>query len=210
MTDAELMYASDEDVKFFLRVTEGLPKINGFSMDGLDSNRQPMAYGCGPHSVRCLREIVEITKPKVLFEIGFNCGYSAVMWLELGVQKVISCDISDRNETLQAADIIGDRYTDGRFSFFVEDSGQILSGRGNLNWLSKHTFDLIFIDGGHLEHHVVADIQLALALNIKYLAFDDWLEQFGPGVQPAIAQFPELKEVKIMGNVALFQNTLVS
>jgi len=55
----------------------------------------------------------------------------------------------------------------------------------------------------------MADIKLALDLKIKWLAFDDILSQFGPGVLPAIAKHPELEEVVTLGNIALYKNTSV-
>lgn len=209
MTDAELMYASDEDVAFFLRVTEGLPKINGFSMDGKDSNGDPMPFGMGPHSVRCLREIVEIVKPKEMMEIGFCAGYSSAMFLALSDVRIASFDISNRQETIRGAEILQERYPK-RLHLTVIDSASIVNHKGIWEWLSKISYDLILIDGGHLEHHVMADIDLALKLKIKYLAFDDIIHRFGPGVQPAIDKHPELKLVKEMGNIGLYLNTTVS
>jgi hypothetical protein len=194
MTD--LMYSSTEDQQFFLKCIEGLPVINGFSGDGIDSNGEPMPYGIGPHSVRCLRRIVEIVKPKRILEIGFNVGISSSVWLNLCDASVVSVDISDRKETLTAAEILDARHP-GRFKFICSDSA-VVGERIN------YDFDLIFIDGGHLEHHVMADIDLAFALGIPYLAFDDYLPQFGPGVQPAIEKHG-LKMIEEMGNIVLME-----
>lgn len=204
MTD--LMYSSDEDQQFFLKCVEGLPVINGFSGDGIDSNGEPMPYGIGPHSVRCLRRIVEIVKPKRILEIGFNVGISSSVWLNLCDASIVSVDISDRKETLVAADMLDARYP-GRFKFICSDSAAALHP------IVNHTaekFDLIFIDGGHLEHHVMADIDLAKRLGIPYLAFDDYLPQFGPGVQPAIKNNEvALAMVEEMGNIVLMKNNFV-
>jgi len=206
MTEQELMYASHEDQVFYLQCVNGLPGIEGFSKDGLDSNGRPMDYGVGAHSVRCFREIVEIAKPTSILEIGLNCGYSSALWLNMTDAKVLSVDISDRAETLEAGRILSKKF-DPRFFYVISDSAVLL--KNHSEDLAHYGFDLTFIDGGHLEHHVISDIELALALNIKWLAFDDILPQFGPGVLPAIAKFPQLKEVKTMGNIALYQNTEV-
>lgn len=204
MTEQELMYASDEDIAFFHKCTAGLPGVEGFSGTGFDANGNRIPYGCGPHSVRCLREIVEIAKPKAIIEIGLNCGYSSALWLNMSDAYVLSVDISDRKETLEAGRILNEKFF-GRFSFIICDSAKLLDEYPAL--LKNQKFNLTFVDGGHLEHHVMADIKLALDLKIKWLAFDDVLPQFGPGVLPSIAKHPQLEEVKTLGNIALYKNT---
>ena len=207
MTEQELMYASDEDIAFFHKCTAGLPGVEGFSGTGFDANGERIPYGVGPHSVRCFREIVDIVKPKSILEIGFNLGYSCSIWLNLtNGAKVLSVDISDKAETLKAGEILNEKFF-SRFSFIICDSAKLMEEWGIT--LEKQKFDLTFIDGGHLEHHVMADIKLALDLKIKWLAFDDILSQFGPGVLPAIAKHSQLEEVKTLGNIALYKNTEV-
>lgn len=204
MTDQELMYASDEDVAFFHKCTNGLPGVHGFSGTGFDAKGERIPYGLGPHSVRCLREITDIVKPNHILEIGFNMGGSASMWLNLSDASYTGIDISDKAETLKAAEILKERYGD-RFKFILSDSAA-----KNLTWdLRDKKYNLCFVDGGHLEHHVVADIGLCLSLGIKYIAFDDVLVQFGPGVLPAIAHFPQLKLIKELGNISLYENTSI-
>jgi predicted O-methyltransferase YrrM len=39
------------------------------------------------------KDIVEITNAKTMLEIGFNIGYSAAIWLELGIEDLIALDI---------------------------------------------------------------------------------------------------------------------
>lgn len=206
MNTDDLMYASEEDIAFFHKCTAGLPGVEGFSGTGFDAQGERIPYGVGPHSVKCLREIVEITKPQSILEIGFNLGYSASMWLTLSGARLVSNDISDKYETIEAIAKLKERFVQ-KFSFIGGDSATLFERFGNV--LKGENFDLIFIDGGHLDHHVMADIKLALDLGIKWLAFDDILPQFGPGVLPSIAKHPQLKEVKIMGNIALYENTSV-
>lgn len=210
MTEQELMYASDEDIAFFHKCTAGLPGVEGFSGTGFDAKGERIPYGVGPHSVRCFREIVSIVKPKSILEIGFNLGYSASLWLNLAEARLVSVDISDKEETLYASKNITKKFNN-RFNFICSDSADIelASTFKLIHYFGGVPFDLIFIDGGHLEHHVMADIKLALDLGIKWLAFDDVLPQFGPGVLPAIAKHPQLEEVKTMGNIALYKNTSV-
>jgi hypothetical protein len=196
MTEQELLSASEEDQQFFFKCVQGLPLV---SADGMDSNGQPMPYFLGAHSVRCLRRIVELVEPKSILEIGFNVGVSSSLWLNLSSASVVSVDISDRQETLTAAKKLSDDYPD-RFDFILSDSAKLF-GNPQLEGLK---FDLIFIDGGHLEHDVLADIKLALDLGIKYLAFDDYLPKYGPGVQPAIEKHG-LTMIEEMGNIVLMR-----
>jgi len=200
MTEQELMYASNEDIAFFHKCTAGLPGVEGFSGTGFDAKGERIPWGVGPHSVRCFREIVDIVKPKSILEIGFNLGYSASIWLNLTDATLVSVDISDKAETMRAAELLFEQFNT-RIHVVIKDSAQVFPD------VCYRKYDLAFIDGGHLEHHVMADIKLALDLKIKWFAFDDILSQFGPGVLPAIAKHPQLEEVKTMGNIALYKNT---
>ncbi len=194
----ELMYASPEDQAFYLKCVEGLPTLAGLNGTGNGSDGVPLPYGCGPHSVRCLREIIEITNPKSIFEVGFNMGWSAALWLELSPSVYLySCDISKKQETLTAAKILTERYGN-RFTYQHRDE-----------LLIPFPIDLIFIDGGHLYEDVVKDIQFGQEIGAQYFAFDDIMIEFGPGVMAAIKLFPELELIKEMGNIALYKNKTV-
>lgn len=202
MTHQELMYASPEDQEFYLNCVEGLPSMSGANGDGLDKFGIPIPFHCGPHSLRCLRSIVEMVKPKSILEIGFNMGHSSSMWLNLFEGIVTSCDISMKDETIAGARVLRNRYPD-RFFYF---------NRNRVSFSEEvrgHECDLIFIDGGHLYDDVKKDIELAINLNIQYLAFDDILEQFGPGVMSAIREYPQLELISEMGNIALYKNKTV-
>lgn len=212
----ELMYASPEDQEFYLKCVEGLPTLAGLDGTGKDSNGVPLPYGCGPHSVRCLREIIEIVNPKSIFEIGFNMGWSSSIWLELSKSHLLSCDISIKQETIIAAKYLKDKWGE-KFEYahrnnlneFCHDLARESRQLRQYSYEYYTSFDLIFIDGSHLLEDVKNDIQFALLLQIPYLAFDDILEQFGPGVMPAIREYPQLELVKEMGNIALYKNKTV-
>lgn len=199
MNEQDLMYASDEDIAFYQKCEQGLYSIGGMNGTGKDEDGIPIPYHCGPHSVRCLKAIVNIVNPKSIFEIGFNCGHSSSMWLNLSLADVFSCDISKKKETLHGASILwqnhGDRFTycDRNDEFFMD-------------YLKGRNFDMCFLDGGHLYEDVIADIELCLHLSIPYIAFDDILKEFGPGVMPAIKQYPQLELVKEFGNIGLYKN----
>ncbi len=197
---AELMYEPPEDVVFYLNAVKGLPGLEGFSGTGLDEWGNPIPWGTGPHSVRFLREACEIVKPKRIFVIGFNMGYADVVFLELLPDvQILSCDISQKAETKAADKIISERYLK-RF---------IYSDKNNPyfdNLVRAFSYDMCFIDGSHLYDDVVKDIELCLALKIKYLLFDDFLPEFGFAGDAARSFEPKIELVKEMGNMALYKN----
>ena len=108
----DLLFASVEDIMFFNKCIEGLPAQEGLRGDGVGQDGTPLPFSCGAHSVRCLREIVEIVNPGGILEIGFNIGRSASLWLNLSAGYLVSTDISRRPETLQAAQILTERYSE--------------------------------------------------------------------------------------------------
>lgn len=203
MTEQQLMYASDEDKEFFYKCIKGLPDKNGMDGSGFDKFGLEIPFSCGPHSVKCLREIVEIVKPKAIFEIGFNHGHSASLWLELSPEaNLTSCDISLKDETIVAARMMKERYG-ARFEYFNRKTKLFFEA---IHYLE---FQLAFIDGGHEKKDVIKDINFCLALDIPYISFDDFLPQFGQ-VQDAIALFPEeLIQINVNGNIALYKNNSI-
>lgn len=188
------MYSSEEDLQIYFHEVRDLPHLGGFSGTGYDASGNVIPFGVGPHSVRCIRRVSEIIKSKNMLEIGFNLGYSAALWLHYTDAKLLSIDISDKAETIYAANILKKRYLD-RFEFMVIDSAN------SYNKLKEYKFDFTFIDGDHRLQGVVNDIDLVIKLGIKDICFDDYLPQFGQ-VQEAIAKFP-VKIIEVLGNIAL-------
>lgn len=191
----KLMYSSPEDQVFYLKCVQGLPTLAGLDGSGNGSDGIPLPYGCGSHSVRCFREVIEKLNPRHIFEIGFNMGYSATLWLELSPKLFLySCDISKKEETIVAAKILTDRYKP-RFTY---------QNRSEL--LVPYPQDMAFIDGSHLKDDVIEDINLCLKMNIKYLVFDDILPDFG-FAQEAIDTFKDKLELLFEnGNIGTYIN----
>jgi len=197
LTDEELLVATDEEWAMYKEFTEGLPSMAGKNNDGKDKFGEYIPYHSGPHIIRHIQKTIEIVKPKCILEIGFNMGHSASMWMNLCDARVFSIDISEKDETLDGAAFLASKFPE-RFSFNLRKNIPLI-GPPLLS-----TFDLIFIDGGHEEPDVTADIQLAKDYRISYLLFDDFYPRFGPGTQPAIAKF-DLELVHDMNNLKLYK-----
>lgn len=178
MAEPERPRATEEEVTFFKHATRGLPTDRDFSGTGLDNAGQAIPYGLSFHSVRPVRKALEIAKPFRILEIGFAQGHSASLFLESEVLYVTSIEKSQKAETLAAAEVLKARFP-GRFRIVHSDSAL------SYDLVKDVRYDMIFIDGDHLEPGVIADIELGLKLEIPWFLFDDWLPYYGPGVQPA-------------------------
>lgn len=201
MTDEELMQSTQEEQEFFLKCVKGFPGLEGFSGTGYDAKGERIPWGSGPHNVRAYREIIQIVKPRSILEIGFNMGYATAVFLNLCDCDIVSIDISDKDETMSAAEILYKQFPK-RFDFLCCDSKYLLVHGSR--FVNSKTFDMIFIDGNHLEEYVTNDIDLGMKLGIKWFVLDDWQPNFGPGVQISAAKFP-LEIVKVFGNTALLK-----
>lgn len=195
LSDEELLYASDEDWAFYKEIAAQLPSMAGKNNDGLDKFGVPIPYHSGPHILRHFRETIEIVKPKKIIEFGFNMGHSAAMWLELSDAYLHSFDISEKDETTEAARFLEKKYFP-RFTFWRADTKMLI--------LTDPDIDLIFIDGAHDEASITKDIRIALYGKVKYLLFDDWYPRYAE-TQKAVAKFPELELVKDMNNLRLYK-----
>lgn len=199
LTHDQLIYATDADKEFYNRAIRGLPNRDGAFGTGKDKYGKAIPYGSEAHLVKHFREVMFAVKPKSILEIGLNLGWSAALWLELTPAKVFSVDISDRDETIDAGTELQLRYPN-RFNFLIWDSGKAY------RFLKRMFFDLAWIDGGHDERTVMEDIVLAIRLDIEYILFDDIYERYGPGVQKAIDNFPQLQLIRDMDNLRLYKN----
>lgn len=161
---------------------------------------QPTPFSCGPHSLKHIRRVCELVKPKLMIEIGFNIGWSASMWLTLSETKLISIDISTRQNTEKAAESLKNLYPD-RFEFILSDSKSVLP------ILKKRNIkpDLVFVDGDHTIEGVDNDARVAIELGAPFIFFDDWLPRYGPGTAPAVEKY-NLKIIQQMGNMVLTKN----
>lgn len=189
------MQASFDDGEFYSKVISPLPDFWGVSRTGYDSNNIHMELGSGAHLIKHFKNTLDIVQPKNIFEIGLNVGYGSAIMLELCDANVVSIDISDRQETLIAANTLKEKYGD-RFDFFLrKDDG----------WNRNDFYDLCFIDGGHDKTNAYNDILVCKEMGIPYLLFDDYAYQ--EGVREAVGLFPDLELVSDMYNFRLYKFT---
>lgn len=199
----DLMKSTIEEQEFWCNCVRKLPRLEGFSGTGLDKFGEKIVWGTGAHSLKAFRETFNYVMPKSVLEIGFNMGYASVVFLELSrFCFVCSCDISLKDETIKAAEILKEKYK-RRFMYFNRLNPMFDAFVGGTQ------FDLCFVDGSHLKEGVMEDLSLCLKLQIPFLLMDDWLPQFG-GIQEAVATFGDrLSVIKLWGNIALLKNTNV-
>lgn len=196
----DLMQSTIEEQEFWCNCVRKLPRLEGFSGTGLDKFGEKIAWGTGSHSLKAFRETFDYVMPKNVMELGFNMGYASAVFLELSkFCLVFSCDISLKDETIKAAEILRSKY--GKRFMYLHRNNPMF----NL-FVNDTQFDLCFVDAGHLKEDVNKDITMCLKLRIPFLLFDDILPQFG-NVQEVINSFDkDLKLIKTWGNIALYQN----
>jgi len=201
LTDEELLVATDEEWAFYKRVIEGLPSMAGKNNDGKDKFGEFIPYHSGPHILRHFMDTIHIVHPKRIFEIGFNMGHSSAMWLNMFPGKIVSCDVSKKDETLEGIELLRERYQDR----FVFEWREDMDDDAIKAWVAQYYFDLAFIDGAHDEQSIINDIHFCVALRIPYLLFDDWYPRYGE-TQKAVEKFPNILQlVKDMNNLRLYK-----
>lgn len=200
LTEEELKYASEEDIAFFNKCIEGLPTREGKNGDYKDKFGVEIPYHSGPHILRHFRDAIEIVKPDFILEIGFNMGHSSAMWLNLFDGDVLSCDVSQKDETYAGMDYLRFKYP-GRFTFQWRDDVNDYTANA---YPRHYYFDLAFVDGAHDEKSIIDDTELCIKMKIPYILYDDYYEKYGE-TKNALTHFPELELVKDMNNLRLYK-----
>lgn len=173
---------SAEDKAFFDKATGFLP-----------ARKETTPYHSGPHSVRSLRMAYELAgRPANVLEIGFCLGHSAALWLALGAETVTSVESSDRDETIEACEIMERRFG-RRFSFIYREDTAVTS-------FAHSSF--AYVDGDHSLEGVDEDVRWLTKIGVKTLLFDDYFPHWGPGTIPAIEKYG-LVPLAILGTMCL-------
>lgn len=97
-----------------------------------------------------------------VFEIGFNQGHSAQLFLDLGC-TVHSVDINP--ECLGKMQKLAERYE--KFSYEIKDSRDLKASQ-------YQDYDLVFVDGMHEASAIMKDLNFAYHIRAKYIAVDDY------------------------------------
>lgn len=177
--------------------------------------------------IEMLQEVMEISNPKEILEIGCHAMSSSMLLLEFSKAKLTSIDIGENWITwehgfldwgipskgggLKDAKKVIDEIFPNRFRFIKGDS----TLPEIINQFNDRQYDLIFIDGNHDYEYVKKDIQTAINLKIPYILLDDYSERDGDlDDRIRAARDMELVKVKIYPDIhnaadigcALFKN----
>lgn len=113
-----------------------------------------------------MRDALEISGAKSLFEIGFYAGHSTTYWAELmpeGSEIISCCPAHPRG--IKYSQILKDKYPN--VNVHLKPSPLVYMEVGHKE------FDLGFIDGSHDTERTLTDFLLCSRMNIPYVLFDN-------------------------------------
>lgn len=143
--------------------------------------------------VTVAKDIVEITNPKTMLEIGFNIGYSAATWLDLGVENLIVLDIGYHRDTLPAIRATAKHYSTKKVLWWIGDSTS-----EEAKELDMPKIDLSFIDGEHSYRAAMSDSLLSIDYGADWLVYDDVIEYHSNGIDSAIRELVSTNKIEIV------------
>lgn len=114
-----------------------------------------------------LREVIEVSNPKSLLEIGFYAGHSTTYWAELldPSVEIFSCFPDNHPVGEKYSSIVSDKYPNVEVR--QKKSPDILVN------LEHRNYDLVFIDGNHTFDNCYADTMMALLAGAKWILYDN-------------------------------------
>jgi predicted O-methyltransferase YrrM len=124
---------------------------------------------------------------KLIFEIGFNAGFSSVNFLLANPRAEVYSFDTGHHECVQPAKKYIDRHFPGRHHLILGDSRRTVPAFAGENPDLK--FDLIFVDGGHMYKVALADLENCrqLARPDTPVVMDDLTPWLPYGIGPALA-----------------------
>jgi len=129
---------------------------------------QPTVGESGPPHAAFLMHAARQCEAKVIVEIGFNRGSSALSLLMSSDDCVVySVDIRTPEEVHASCDFLRTQFPN-RFHYIHGNSNQLLT------LLPITAADLVFIDGDHSYDGVRNDVAQSLQLNPRCIVFDDY------------------------------------
>lgn len=142
--------------------------------------------------IEMIKEVIEISKPKEILEIGTHLGHSGCLWLSLSEANLTSVDIGtnwveldysyldwgipSRNGGLKEVERVLTNLFPNRYELIIGDSTK----QETIDLFKDKKYDLIFVDGNHAYEYVKKDIETAISLNIPYIHLDDFTGEEAP------------------------------
>lgn len=112
------------------------------------------------------KEILQISKPKSILEIGFNAGGSALMFLSINPElEYHSVDIEENEKSIEYLSNIFEDF------IFTKINSKFLDPK---LFCFYTEYDLVFLDGDHSREGVISDIEVSLKFNPEYILLDDF------------------------------------
>lgn len=123
-----------------------------------------------------LADVINIVKPQNILETGFFGGSSAFMWLYLSNAKLTSVDPM-KNLYDESQQHTGFKENVGKLQYIFPQRFKFLEKDSRLirDDIKGEKFDLMFIDGDHLESGIANDFDLAIENNIPWVLVDDFV-----------------------------------
>lgn len=142
--------------------------------------------------IEVARDILDFTDITSVLEIGFNIGYSASVWLELGIERLGIIDINNHEDTVPALYAVKEAYSERKIQWKLCDS------KSEEAKTLKGSFDLAFIDGEHTEEAAYKDSLLSIEYGCEWLVFDDVIENHPNGIYDAITKLEDENIIEIV------------
>jgi predicted O-methyltransferase YrrM len=123
----------------------------------------PVEGSSSPEQQDYLRRLVKESKARLVGEIGFNAGFSSLAFLSASADvRVVSFDIGCHEVVGTAKEFVDARYP-GRHELVLGDSAWSVPRYRTQN--PEASFDIVFIDGGHVYEEARDDISNMRALS---------------------------------------------
>jgi predicted O-methyltransferase YrrM len=139
------------------------------------------------------KDVLEITNAKTMLEIGFNIGYSAAIWLELGIEDLIALDIGYHSDTLPAIKATAKQYNTKKVLWWIGDSTS-----DEAKELDMPKIDMSFIDGEHSYRAAMSDSLLSIDYGADWLVYDDVIEFHSNGIDKVILELIQTNTIEIV------------
>jgi len=146
-----------------------MPKVGTF----LEENLSIMSPEKIEKVLDVVKEIIDLTAPRKIFEIGTHVGHSSLTFLEKSSAEIISTDIDDwwvSKDQLNQVQRVFDLFYPNRYKQLIHNS----QDHDFFINLDLGEVDMIHVDGLHEYDYCRNDIVLGKKLKCKYFLIDDY------------------------------------